>query len=183
MMRDILRNMARRKTRTGLTILGIVIGLFTLTVMGAMAKKINQLVGGGLAFYGDHGTVTQAGTAMGAMPIATARAADLQRVPGVGAVVPEVQMMLKTDSGAGDRAGGWPTRALDSKLSEQVIGLMRELNQETGQTFVIVSHDPIVAAQTDRTIHLADGRVERDTPRVRDGRHLAAVPTLAAAGW
>ncbi|HVA88619.1 MAG TPA: ABC transporter ATP-binding protein [Chloroflexota bacterium] len=56
-----------------------------------------------------------------------------------------------------------PTGALDSKLSEQVIGLLRELNQETGQTVIIVTHDRAVADQTERTIHLADGRVERDT--------------------
>ena len=58
-----------------------------------------------------------------------------------------------------------PTGALDSKLSEQVIGLLRELNQETGQTVIIVTHDSTVAGQTERTIHLADGRVERDALR------------------
>ena len=43
-MIDILRNMTRRKVRTGLTVLGIVIGVFALTVMGAMAEKMNLLV-------------------------------------------------------------------------------------------------------------------------------------------
>ena len=60
-----------------------------------------------------------------------------------------------------------PTGALDSKLSEQVIALMRRLNEETGQTVVIVTHDPEVAARTARTVYLADGRVARDEARTR----------------
>jgi ABC-type lipoprotein export system ATPase subunit len=55
-----------------------------------------------------------------------------------------------------------PTGALDSKLSSQVIALMRELNRESGQTVVIVTHDQTVAALTDRTVLLSDGRVESD---------------------
>ena len=53
-----------------------------------------------------------------------------------------------------------PTGALDSKLSALVIALMQELNRESGQTFVIVTHDPGVAAQTERTVLLGDGRVQ-----------------------
>ena len=98
-MVDILRNMTRRKTRTGLTVLGIVIGVFALTVMGAMAEKMNLLVAGGLSYFGDHVTVTQASTSVSGMPISMARAADLGTVPGVAAVVPLVQLPLKTDSG------------------------------------------------------------------------------------
>ncbi|MGH2410135.1 MAG: hypothetical protein ACRDGS_07150 [Chloroflexota bacterium] len=41
---DTLRNMTRRKTRTGLTVLGIVIRVLALTVMGAMAEKMDLLV-------------------------------------------------------------------------------------------------------------------------------------------
>jgi putative ABC transport system ATP-binding protein len=59
-----------------------------------------------------------------------------------------------------------PTGALDSKLSEQVIGLMRELNRETRQTFVLVTHDPIVAEQTERTVRLSDGRVDHERTQV-----------------
>ena len=68
-MIDILRNMTRRKTRTGLTVLGIMIGVLALTVMGAMAEKMNLLVAGGAAYYGYDVTVTEAGGAMEAMPI------------------------------------------------------------------------------------------------------------------
>jgi len=60
-----------------------------------------------------------------------------------------------------------PTGALDSKLSAQVIALMRALNEETGQTVVIVTHDPEVAARTARTVYLDDGHVARDEDRMR----------------
>jgi ABC-type lipoprotein export system ATPase subunit len=63
-----------------------------------------------------------------------------------------------------------PTGALDSKLSAQVIALMLELNRESGQTVVIVTHDQAVAAQTNRTVQLSDGRVERD------GRQAQVMP-------
>jgi len=78
-----------------------------------------------------------------------------QRVAIARALVTEPAIVLADE----------PTGQLDSKLSLQVIGLMRQLNRETGQTFVIVTHDPAVAAQTDRTVYLSDGRVERDERR------------------
>ena len=62
-----------------------------------------------------------------------------------------------------------PTGQLDSKLSAQVIALMRRLNQELSQTFIIVTHDPVVADQTDRTISLLDGRIQNDS-RESSGR-------------
>ncbi|HEX2034532.1 MAG TPA: FAD-dependent oxidoreductase [Chloroflexota bacterium] len=56
-----------------------------------------------------------------------------------------------------------PTGALDSRTSAAVVALMRRLNRERGQTFVVVTHDPAVAEQTDRVVRLLDGRVEHDT--------------------
>ena len=73
-----------------------------------------------------------------------------------------------------------PTGALDSKLSAQVIGLMRELNRESGQTVVIVTHDAAVAAQTTRTISLADGRVESDGQDARPTVATTADPFVPA---
>jgi putative ABC transport system ATP-binding protein len=40
--------------------------------------------------------------------------------------------------------------------------VLRELVDQHGQTFVMVTHDPAVAEQADRVIHLSDGRVERE---------------------
>lgn len=55
--------------------------------------------------------------------------------------------------------GDEPTGNLDSKTSEAVIQLMREIHEEHRHTFVIVTHDPQIASYADRIIHLLDGRV------------------------
>ncbi len=101
-MLDIVRNMMRRKGRTSLTVLGIVIGVFALTVMGSMAEKMNMLVGGGLTYYSGHATVVQKGGAgFNGGPLSTAVVQRVEKVPGVEAVIPLVSMPLKTDVSAG----------------------------------------------------------------------------------
>jgi len=57
-----------------------------------------------------------------------------------------------------------PTGQLDSRTSQSVIEMMRALNQRKGQTFIIVTHDPGVAAQADRIVRMIDGRIESDGP-------------------
>ncbi len=54
------------------------------------------------------------------------------------------------------------TGELDTKTSRAVVELLRECNGKFGQTLVLVTHDPAVAAQTDRVIHLRDGQVESE---------------------
>jgi putative ABC transport system ATP-binding protein len=53
-----------------------------------------------------------------------------------------------------------PTGNLDSKSSAEVIDLLTEASSVYGQTIVMVTHDPVAAEAADRTVHLADGRVE-----------------------
>lgn len=55
-----------------------------------------------------------------------------------------------------------PTGALDSKTATDIMDLIVELNQSAHQTCVIVTHDPKVAARCHRTIHMADGVIERE---------------------
>jgi putative ABC transport system ATP-binding protein len=52
-----------------------------------------------------------------------------------------------------------PTGNLDSAASAEVLGFLRRSVDEHGQTIVMVTHDPIAAAYTDRVIFLADGKV------------------------
>jgi putative ABC transport system ATP-binding protein len=53
-----------------------------------------------------------------------------------------------------------PTGNLDSQSGAEIMGLLLSLNQERGTTLVIVTHDPTVAAHTQRMIHIRDGVVE-----------------------
>jgi putative ABC transport system ATP-binding protein len=52
-----------------------------------------------------------------------------------------------------------PTGALDSKAADDVLQLMRRLNQERGQTIVVVTHDPDMAAACDRIVRMHDGQI------------------------
>jgi putative ABC transport system ATP-binding protein len=55
-----------------------------------------------------------------------------------------------------------PTGNLDSKNSEAVIDLLRQLHSE-GATICMVTHDPRYAAIADRTVHLFDGKIVEET--------------------
>jgi putative ABC transport system ATP-binding protein len=66
-----------------------------------------------------------------------------------------------------------PTGALDTTTGREVLELMRQIVDETAQTVIMVTHDPIAAAHADRVVFLADGEVagflESPTPeRVAD---------------
>ena len=56
------------------------------------------------------------------------------------------------------------TGELDTATADELVALLQTLNRE-GQTFVIVTHDPRVAAQTARTVYLQDGKVVREERR------------------
>ena len=58
-----------------------------------------------------------------------------------------------------------PTGDLDSESAGEIVDLMRNLNQERGLTFLIVTHDPSVGEQTDRIIRMLDGEVVRVAER------------------
>ena len=52
-----------------------------------------------------------------------------------------------------------PTGNLDSTSGAEVMGLLQALNRERGITLVLVTHDPQIAAYTQRTVHLHDGTI------------------------
>ena len=53
-----------------------------------------------------------------------------------------------------------PTGNLDSKVGKEIMALLLDLNHKKGTTLIIITHDPTVAAQTQRIIHLRDGLIE-----------------------
>ncbi len=55
-----------------------------------------------------------------------------------------------------------PTGNLDSKSGDEIMDLLLGLNKEKKVTLIIVTHDPEVAAFTQRTVRLFDGRVQND---------------------
>jgi putative ABC transport system ATP-binding protein len=55
--------------------------------------------------------------------------------------------------------GDEPTGNLDSKASDEIVQLLRQAADEWGQTIIIVTHDPRVAAYADRIVFLKDGKV------------------------
>jgi putative ABC transport system ATP-binding protein len=58
--------------------------------------------------------------------------------------------------------GDEPTGDLDSVNASEIMDLLHNLNQERGQTFVLVTHDHGIAARTNRIIRMQDGRIIAD---------------------
>ena len=60
-----------------------------------------------------------------------------------------------------------PTGELDTTTSSEIFGLLRRVNEELGTTIVIVTHDPLVSEQVQRTVAIRDGRTSTETVRRR----------------
>jgi len=75
---------------------------------------------------------------------------EQQRVAIARALINEPKIVLADE----------PTGNLDTKTGWEIVQLMKKLNDEKGQTFIVVTHDPRIADEADRAIHLKDGIVE-----------------------
>jgi putative ABC transport system ATP-binding protein len=74
---------------------------------------------------------------------------EQQRVALARAIISEPKIVLADE----------PTGNLDTKSSETVLGLLRQLNKELGQTIVMITHNPEAATYGDRVLHMRDGMV------------------------
>ena len=63
-----------------------------------------------------------------------------------------------------------PTGNLDTKSADGVFELLRSVNEASGTTFLIVTHDPRLAQRCDRIVELVDGRIVADRPNVAPSR-------------
>jgi putative ABC transport system ATP-binding protein len=62
-----------------------------------------------------------------------------------------------------------PTGNLDTHSSEEIIAILHELHRR-GRTIVMISHEPELAIQAQRVVHVRDGRIIQDEPVIRDER-------------
>lgn len=58
--------------------------------------------------------------------------------------------------------GDEPTGSLDSEAGRALMGLLHDINQSQGTTFIVVTHDVAVARQTNRVLVMADGKIVRE---------------------
>lgn len=75
-----------------------------------------------------------------------------QRVAIARALVMEPALVLADE----------PTGNLDTASSDEVFALLRRIHAERGTSFIVVTHDPRLAARCDRQVELIDGRIARD---------------------
>jgi putative ABC transport system ATP-binding protein len=79
---------------------------------------------------------------------------EQQRVAIARAIINEPKILLADE----------PTGSLDTRNSELVLGMLRGLNRELGQTIVMITHNPEAAAYADRVVHMRDGVIVDGTP-------------------
>jgi putative ABC transport system ATP-binding protein len=74
---------------------------------------------------------------------------EQQRVAIARAIINEPKILLADE----------PTGSLDTKNSELVLGMLRQLNRNLGQTVVMITHNPEAAAYGNRIVHMRDGQI------------------------
>ena len=75
---------------------------------------------------------------------------EMQRAAIARALIAQPRLLLADE----------PTGNLDQETGKEIIKILRALNQQQNLTIVMVTHDQAIAAQADRIIRLAAGRIE-----------------------
>ncbi len=79
---------------------------------------------------------------------------EQQRVAIARAIINEPKILLADE----------PTGNLDTKSSEAVLSMLRQLNQQLGQTTILITHNPEAAAYAHRVLHMRDGQIVDGIP-------------------
>lgn len=80
---------------------------------------------------------------------------EQQRVALARAFAPKPALLLADE----------PTGNLDQETGQKIIDLLFERHQASGNTLLLITHDPALAARCDRRVHLRDGLIEADESR------------------
>lgn len=108
-MREILRNMWRKKLRSFLTIVGIAVGIYAFTVMGSMAARFNKMIGGAKSYVTGQITLLPKGTSFSTGTQGAMLPLDvldkIAQVEGVESASPSVELALE-DPNPDDPLGG-----------------------------------------------------------------------------
>jgi putative ABC transport system permease protein len=181
-MSEAISNIWRRPLRTALTILGIVIGVFALTVMGALAEKLNVLVDGGDEYFRTRLFVFDQGAASGfqasSRPITRDLVERIEEIDGVERATPVLQTLLDPEEVGGFDipellTGIEPETWFDTRIDLRVdagrfleadedgvttIGadLAERYNLRVGDTFEIRGRDFEVIGVLERTLTFPD---------------------------
>lgn len=130
-MKFIFRNMWRRKGRTFLTMFGIVVGIFVLTVLGGMTARLNQQVNGMKGLIEGKITVVPSDTGMmnrAGKLLALSTAREMEKQPGVKSAAGVVQVQLE---GSGHRPGG--QQVIEGYEIERLPGLLDKAKLTSGR--------------------------------------------------
>jgi putative ABC transport system ATP-binding protein len=76
---------------------------------------------------------------------------ERQRVSIARALVNDPQIIIADE----------PTGNLDSLKSDEIISLLKNLNRKNKITLIVITHDPAVAREADRILHMRDGKMGR----------------------
>ena len=97
MIKYVLKNMWQRKARTSLTVLGIVVGIFALTVLGGLSARLNQQVKGSESWFTSNITVVPSGGSLfGGSDkfFELSKVREIQGVPGVQTATAGIGVLL-----------------------------------------------------------------------------------------
>jgi putative ABC transport system permease protein len=197
-MFEILRNIGRHKARTGLTVFGIVIGIFAVTVMGSMTEYFNQLIDNGIKLAGTAITISPKGGLYSVITESDVR--RIERVQGVKAVVPLVSARLEPGGSVqfgppeqvmGEPAdlafyvnppvtrGRWLQRG-DSYQAVIGVKIANKRNLDVGSTLTWREHDFTIVGIMKQTETTPDTTV---VIPIDVERHILKQPNLIAAAY
>lgn len=146
MFKYVLRNMWRRKARTFLTVFGIVVGIFALTVLGALSARLNQQVRGARTWFTSKISVVPSGSSLfggSDRYLELSKVGEIEEVPGVKSAVAGFGLLLSDES-----AGfGAPELIVGADLS-RASDLLRLIDIGSGRTLEAGDRGKVVLGST-----------------------------------